>query len=188
MILPIVHYGNPILRQMGSKITKITSTIQKLAQDMIETMHANHGVGLAAQQIGKPLQLTVLDIRETDRPSQIFLGVREVSAESMMPLVLINPQITKHEGEEIGIEGCLSFPGISAEILRAATIHVSALGLNGYPIQFTATGLLGRAVQHELDHLNGILFIDRMNAETRKAVEKTLGHVRKAKQLPPSRR
>ena len=179
MILPIVHYGNPILQQKGSEIKKVTSVIKKLVRDMIETMHAARGVGLAAQQIGRAVQLTVIDIRGAEQPSQAFLGVREISPDSLMPLILINPKITQQEGQQIGSEGCLSFPGISAEISRANTIHASAIGLEEELIQFVATGLLSRAIQHELDHLNGILFIDRMSPSIRKPIEPELRKIEK---------
>lgn len=171
MILPIVEYGHPVLRQKGAEIKQITPEIRKLAADMLDTMYEAQGVGLAAQQVGKALQMTVIDVRESDRPSQVFLGVREVPIESLMPMVLINPVITKSEGEEIGVEGCLSFPKITADIARPATVHVTATKLDGEKLQFVATGLLGRAVQHELDHLNGVLFIDRLKPEERKLLE-----------------
>ncbi len=179
MVLPIVQYGNPVLRQKGSEVKKVTSTIKKLVRDMIETMHAARGVGLASQQVGQTIQLTVIDIHGTEQPSQVFLGVREVSPDSLMPLILMNPKITYKEGEQTGSEGCLSFPGLSAEISRAHTVHVSAIGLEGEPIQFIATGLLSRAVQHELDHLNGILFIDRMSASVHKSLEPELRKIEK---------
>ncbi len=180
MILPLVYYGHPVLRKKGTEIREITTAIRQLAHDMIETMYVHRGVGLAAQQVGKALQLTVIDVRGTDRPSQIFLGVQEVSLDSMMPLVLINPRITYLEGIEIlGWEGCLSFPEISAEIPRAVTVHVSTTLLNGHSLQFIATGLLSRAVQHEIDHLHGILFIDRMDLEKRKSFEPALRKLEK---------
>jgi len=163
MILPVVQYGDPVLRQKGSEIREVTAAIRRLAQDMLETMTSAKGVGLAAQQVGEAVQMTVLDVRESDRPSQLFLGVREVAIEEMMPLVLLNPRIRKHEGEDVGQEGCLSFPKLYLDVRRAQTIHVSAMDLQGRPLQFTATGLLSRAIQHELDHLNGILFIDRVD-------------------------
>ena len=124
-------------------------------------------------------------MRGSKRPSQLFLGVREVSPEAMMPLVLINPKITESQGEESDFEGCLSFPGINTDIPipRASSVHVSARGLDGNPLQFTATGLLSRAVQHELDHLNGILFIDRMSADTRKRLEPELNQLEKRTRL-----
>ncbi len=180
MSLPIVFYGNPILRAKGLEIPKITAEIKHLAEAMIETMHAARGVGLAAQQIGRALQLTVIDLREVDRPSQLLLGTREVPAESMMPMVLLNPRITQSQGEEDGNEGCLSFPGINADIRRSATVQVSALGLREEPLRITATGLLARVLQHEIDHLNGVLFIDRMPRETLKSLETELRKLEKS--------
>jgi peptide deformylase len=166
MILPIVEYGDPVLLKKGAVVQEITRKITLLAHDMIETMHDANGVGLAAQQVGYAIQMAVLDVRVSDRPSQMLLGAREVDLDSIMPLVLINPTILKREGEELGSEGCLSFPGITGEILRAATVHVSATSLDQRPLQFVATGLLSRAIQHEIDHLNGILFISRMLPES----------------------
>lgn len=164
MILEITKYGNPVLRQKGAPVEKITPEIKKLVADMFETMHANHGVGLAAQQIGKALQLTVIDVREAakERPSTLELKGKPADANEIMPLVLINPEI-KPSGEfvESG-EGCLSFPQIYAEVSRPEFVDVKALNEKGKPIEFRAGGLLSRAVQHEVDHLNGILFIDRM--------------------------
>ena len=180
MILPIIDFGHPTLRQKGTKIQSVSESICKLAQDMIETMHSANGIGLAAQQVGHALQLTVIDVREAERPSQLFLGVHEIPISSIMPLVLINPQITKKEGEETGTEGCLSFPGISGDILRASTIHVSAMGLDGRSLQFMVTELLSRAIQHELDHLNGILFIDRMTPELQATLDSEIKMIEKA--------
>ena len=179
MILPILHFGHPVLQQTGVKVREVTDAIRRLAHDMLETMYEARGVGLAAQQIGQAIQITVLDVRGTERPSQLFVGVREVALDSMLPLVLINPQITQSQGQEIGVEGCLSFPGITADISRASTVHVSATGLAGCPLQFVATGLLSRAVQHEIDHLNGILFIDRMIPSVRSPFEEDLVRLKK---------
>ena len=174
MIHSIVQYGHPVLRQKGAEVRKVTEAMRKLAGEMIETMHAARGVGLAAQQVGRAIQMTVIDVRESERPSQLFVGVREALVDAVMPMVLLNPKITQREGEELGGEGCLSFPGISAEIPRAITVHVSAMDLSERPFQFVATGFLARALQHEIDHLNGVLFIDRMLSEARKALEETL--------------
>ncbi len=180
MILPIVRYGHPVLRQRGAEISDVTEAIHQLSADMLETMYAAHGIGLAAQQVGQPLLLTVIDVRDSERPSQLFLGVKEVPLDSMMPLILLNPTITRREGDETaGGEGCLSFPKISADVPRVDTVHVSAMLLNGQPIQFTATGLLARAVQHELDHLNGVLFIDRMTPDARKPIEEAIQEMEK---------
>ena len=175
MILEVVKYGHPVLRQKGARIEKITPEIKKLIADMFETMHANHGVGLAAQQVGQALQLTVIDVREVkDRPSSLELNGEPADVNEFMPLVLINPEI-KPVGEPVaGGEGCLSFPEIFAEITRPESVDVKALNEKGKPIEFRCGGLLARAVQHEVDHLNGILFIDRMSKKTKEELRPEL--------------
>ncbi len=167
MILEIVQFGDPVLRAKGKRIAQIDDDIRHLAADMLETMVDANGVGLAAQQIGRALQLTVIDITGADRPSTMRVDGQEVDPEAFMPLVLINPVVTPGQGKETGVEGCLSFPEISAEITRPAAVHVQAEGLDGERVEFHAEGLLARAVQHEVDHLHGVLFIDRMNSATR---------------------
>jgi peptide deformylase len=166
MIVPIVQYGDPILRQKGKPVATITPEIEQLVRDMVDTMHEANGVGLAAQQIGRALQLAVIDIpADTERPSRMWKDGREVPYADFMPLVLINPEISMTKKKECGSEGCLSFPGLQADISRSARVKVSCQLLDGKSFAFEADGLLGRAVQHEFDHLQGILFIDRM-AET----------------------
>jgi len=168
MILDIVKYGNPVLRAKGKKIDNIDDDLRALAADMLETMYDASGVGLAAQQVGRAVQLTVVDISDAEnRPSRMWIGGEEVDPKEHMPLILINPELKLDEEQELGTEGCLSFPEISAEISRAARVKVKAKDLEGRQIEFEAAGLLGRAVQHETDHLNGILFIDRMSSATK---------------------
>jgi len=163
MILEVVKYGHPMLRQKGARVETIDAEITQLIADMLETMHAAKGVGLAAQQVGRALQLTVLDVRgATDRPSTFQRGGKEEEANSVMPVILINPEV-KPIGESVaGPEGCLSFPEIFSDISRPAEAEVWAMNEKGEIIEFRCGGLLARAIQHELDHLNGILFIDRM--------------------------
>jgi peptide deformylase len=181
MILSIFQYGDPILRTKGKQIEKIDNHIRELVANMIETMHAAHGIGLAAQQVGKALQLTVLDVSEVeDRASTMKLNGKEVDPKTSMPLVLINPEIEVAGGAtEIGSEGCLSFPEITGEIERAKSIIVHAQTLEGDKIDIEASGLLARAVQHEVDHLNGILFIDRMNSAAKAALSSHLKRLQK---------
>ena len=127
MILPILQYGDPILRAKGKRIEEIDDRIRELAANMMETMHAAHGVGLAAQQIGEALKLTVLDISAVeDRPSTLKLDGREIDPKTAMPLVLINPEIELRGETEVGIEGCLSFPEITGDIERAQSVTVRA--------------------------------------------------------------
>ncbi len=175
MILPVVKYGHPALRQKGARIESITLGIKQLIADMFETMYANKGVGLAAQQVGQALQLTVIDVRgATDRPSSLELKGQPADVRDFMPLVLINPEIKPTGDPCPGAEGCLSFPEIFADITRPEFAEVKALNEMAQPIEFRCGGLLARAVQHEVDHLNGILFIDRMDKKTKEEVRPEL--------------
>ena len=168
MILNVVKYGHPTLRKKGERVESITPAIKTLIADMFDTMREARGVGLAAQQVGHALQLTVIDVRAaTDRPSTLELDGKLADPNEFMPLVLINPEI-KPVGEPVaGPEGCLSFPEIYADIVRPESVDVVAMNEKGKRIQFRCGGLLARAVQHETDHLNGILFIDRMDSRTK---------------------
>jgi peptide deformylase len=180
MILQILEYGDPILRAKGKPIESIDDRIRELAANMIETMHAANGVGLAAQQIGEPLQLTVLDVSLVeDRPSTLKLDGKEVEPKTAMPLVLINPEIELHGETEVGVEGCLSFPEITGDIERGKSAIVRAQTLEGGTIEIEASGFLARAIQHEGDHLNGILFIDRMNSAAKAALASRLKRLQK---------
>ena len=175
MILPIVKYGHPALRQKGARIEKVTAAVRKLADDMLETMHAAAGVGLAAQQVAQAVQLFVIDVREVkDRPSTLEVGGQSVPPAEAMPMILISPEF-KPVGEPVaGPEGCLSFPEIYIDITRPESIEVRALDGHGKPVGFRCSGLLARAIQHEHDHLHGILFIDRMDAATKKQLKPEL--------------
>lgn len=171
----IVHYGHPALRKKGDRITKITPEVLELIEDMKKAMYAAAGVGLAAQQVGVPLQLTVLDVSGvTDRPSTLDWDGQQVKVSDHMPLVLINPEIRPYGEVVEGPEGCLSFPEIYSEIARPASVEVTALNPEGQPIHFWCGGLLARAIQHEVDHLNGILFIDRMEPDRKRKLKPEL--------------
>ena len=180
MRLSILQYGDPILRAKGQQIDEIDNRIRELAQNMLETMRAANGIGLAAQQVGEALQLTVLDISQVeDRPSTMKLNGEDVDSNAAMPLVLINPLIIRSEGSAVGTEGCLSFPEITGEIERAESVTVRARTLENKTIEIEATGLLARALQHEADHLNGILFIDRMSSAAKASVSSRLKRLQK---------
>ena len=183
MILPIVQYGDPVLRAKGRRIDQVDERIRELAANMIETMHDANGVGLAAQQIGEDIQLTVIDVSQVeDRPSSMTLHGKDVDFNELMPLVLVNPVVTLASETEIGTEGCLSFPEITGEIERAHSVSVQAQDLNGNLVEFEASGLLARAIQHEVDHLNGILFIDRMNSVAKVSLASRLKRLQKETQ------
>ena len=175
MILEVIKYGNPVLRQKGARIEALTPETTQLIADMFETMYVTKGIGLAAQQVGKTLQLTVLDLRGVeDRPSTLELDGKPADVDAFMPLVLINPEIKPLNDPVAGPEGCLSFPELYGDVLRPESIEVKALNEKGKPIEFRCGGLLARAVQHEADHLNGILFIDRMDRKSKAEIRDEL--------------
>jgi len=180
MKLAILQYGDSILRAKGKRIEKIDERIRQLTQDMIETMRAANGVGLAAQQVGEALQLTVLDVSQVeDRPSTMKLNGKDVDPRTAMPLILINPEIKLAGETEFATEACLSFPEISGQIERAKSVIARAQTLEDGRIEIEASGLLGRAIQHEVDHLNGVLFIDRMNSAVKAALSSRLKRMQK---------
>jgi peptide deformylase len=188
MRLPIFQYGEAILRAKGKRIDKIDDRIRELAANMLETMQAVNGVGLAAQQVGEAIQLTVLDVSPVeDRPSTMTFNGEHVDPKAKMPLVLINPQITLGAETEVGIEGCLSFPEITGDIERAESVIVHAETLKNEKIEIEATGLLARAIQHEIDHLNGILFVDRMNSATKVSLASRLKRLQKETERGPTK-
>ena len=183
MKLLIRKYGDPALRIKGKPVAEVDGRIRQLADNMLETMRAANGIGLAAQQVGEALQLTVVDVSAVeDRPSTMAWNGREVNPNDHMPLVILNPRIETGPEKEIASEGCLSFPEISADIERAGWAKVEAQTLDGERVQIEATGLLARALQHEIDHLNGILFIDRMNSAAKASLSSKLKRLQKETQ------
>jgi peptide deformylase len=159
-IRTILHYPDTRLRQKALPVERITPAIAELIDDMAETMYAAPGVGLAATQIGELHRIFLVDVAAEDEPSNL--------------LVFINPEIVQKEGEQCGPEGCLSFPGISEDIKRAKKITVRALDRKGEPFELSAEGLLAVAVQHENDHLDGTLMIDRMGMLKKRIVQRKM--------------
>jgi peptide deformylase len=184
MRLPIRKYGDPVLRAKGKQVESVDDEVRALAGDMLETMHAANGVGLAAQQVGHALQLTVLDVSQVeDRPSTLKLNGKWVDdLSSVMPLVLLNPTLALGPETETGSEGCLSFPDLNADIDRSISAEVEAETLEGEKVRIEASGLLARALQHEIDHLNGILFIDRMSSASKASLGSKLKRLQKETQ------
>ncbi len=181
MIRTIVKYPHPALRTKGEIIRKVDDDLRKLVDDMLETMAAANGVGLAAQQIAMPLQLAVIDVAVAkERPSIMWIKGKEVDLADYMPLVLINPKLEQSGRPDTEVEGCLSFPEITEEISRPEKIKVKTHQLDGSVLEFEATGLLARAVQHEYDHLQGVLFIDRMNSAVKASLA---GYLKRMKRL-----
>ena len=145
-------YPDPVLRNKTSRVERIDSTLNRLIEDMVETMHAAPGVGLAANQVGVPLQLAVID-----------LSLREDEEQRHPLLVIINPEVLVMEGSVIEEEGCLSIPDYAEKVKRAARVKVRAQDRTGKQFELEAEGLMAKALQHEIDHLNGILFVDRLS-------------------------
>lgn len=175
MILQIVNYGHPTLRQKGARVETVTDEIRELVADMLQTMRAARGVGLAAQQVARALQLTVVDVRGVeDRPSTMELDGEAVDPDRHMPLVLINPEVAAFGDLVAGGEGCLSFPEIYGEIVRPEGVAVRATNELGQTLEFKCGGLLARAILHEYDHLQGILFIDRMSREVKDSLREEI--------------
>ncbi|WP_437728870.1 peptide deformylase [Sorangium sp. So ce861] len=159
-IRTILHYPDPRLRQKAQPVGDITPEITKLIDDMAETMYAAPGVGLAATQIGEPHRIFLVDVASDNEPSNL--------------LVFINPEIVRQDGQQVGPEGCLSFPGISEDIKRAERVNVRARGRDGATFEIAADGLLAVAIQHELDHLDGVLMIDRMGTLKKRIVQRKM--------------
>jgi peptide deformylase len=159
-VLPILRFPNPILKERTRPIHTIDNSIRKLAQDMAETMYAAPGVGLAANQVGSPFRLAVIDVTPANEPKNL--------------LVLINPEIISAEGECTWDEGCLSVPECNEEVKRNQKVVVRFLNLQGERVELAGEGLLAIALQHEIDHLDGLLFIDRISPLKRRLLKKRL--------------
>jgi peptide deformylase len=157
-LLPIRTYPDPVLKEVAAEVTEVTPEVRQLVEDMAETMYAASGVGLAANQVGVLLRVIVIDIASDDEPSELR--------------VFINPVLLEVSGEQLYPEGCLSFPGASEEIKRAVEVRVRALDAQGEPFELEADGLLAVAIQHEIDHLNGVLMIDKVGALKRRKISR----------------
>ncbi|WP_206864501.1 peptide deformylase [Methylacidimicrobium sp. B4] len=179
MILPIALYGNPVLRQAGAPVRRFDPNLRKFAEEMRETMVAHHGVGLAAQQVGKALLFAVVDITAAKAASTMVVGGMPVPVEEQMPLFLANPVLSLTKSKEIGNEGCLSFPGLRIDVPRSRRVSVRAQDLHGKPLVFEASGFLAVVIQHEVDHLYGRLFIDYLKPAQRKEIKEELIRIQK---------
>jgi peptide deformylase len=175
MALKIVHYNQPVLRKKGNRVTAFNAELTQLAAAMVETMHEAGGIGLAAQQIGQAIQLCVIDLRETERDFTWELDGAKPPLELFMPMTLVNPEVTELPSDEyIAEEGCLSFPDIRGDVTRRDIVKVKFQDTAGTPHLLVCSGLFARCVLHEVDHLNGVLFIDRMPKKVRSALDKAV--------------
>jgi peptide deformylase len=168
----ILEYPDPRLREVAKPVAAVTPEIQTLVDDMAETMYAAPGCGLAATQLGIPHRIFVVDCADEDEPSDLK--------------IFINPEIIEKDGQVVWTEGCLSFPGVREEIKRAETVKVRALDRNGKPFELEADGLLAVAIQHETDHLDGVLMIDKLNALKKRMMGRKLAQARKEHQRDSS--
>lgn len=174
MELPLIYYGNPILRKKGLRVTEITDEIRQLVADMIDTMRATNGIGLAAPQVNRSLAIFVTEVpvRVEDQPEEKWLP-GEVR-------VFINPKLIDHSEQQwMRGEGCLSIPHVYGPVIRPVTVTVRAMDLDGNEFQEEFSWLDARAIMHENDHINGILFIDRIHGKERKALDPLLNAVKK---------
>ena len=191
-VLEVLKFPDPRLRHKGQKVDKISSELKKLAQDMLETMKSQNGVGLAAIQVAQPVRLLTADTsselsapdEENSRYSSAKL-TKNLVAQIKQPLILFNPEILKKEGHVVFPEGCLSFPSYFAEVKRAEIVEVKALNEEGQEVFIKTDGLLSICLQHEIDHLDGKLFIDHLSpikAQRLKEEIKKYGYPDKSKE------
>lgn len=189
MALKIVHYNEAVLRRKGEKVTAFDAALAELKEEMVATMHEAAGIGLAAQQIGRALQFCVVDLRESDQDFTWELDGARPPLDLFMPLALANPKITVVRGtpETLYEEGCLSFPKIRGDVARPDAITVEFQDERGVPHVLRCDGLFSRCIQHEADHLNGVLFIDRMDKKTRGAIDDAVKALAKSTKAPAAR-
>jgi peptide deformylase len=164
-IRPIVRFGHPVLHAPASPVPEVDGSIVTLVHDMVETMYAAPGIGLAAPQIGVPLRVIVIDL--------------SVGEDNKQLIRLINPEVVEKAGEQRHEEGCLSVPGYAGSPVRPAKVTVKGLDLQGNESVFTATELLARAFCHEIDHLNGVLFIQHLSMLKRDLIKRKIKKLRK---------
>ena len=165
-VLPIVKYGDDVLRRPTEPVADIDGALQKLIDDMVDTMHAAPGIGLAANQIGVAKRLAVIDLSVGKRPNEL--------------IVLVNPEIVETEGEGTEEEGCLSIPDMTEIVTRPARVKVRFLDRNGQEREMWGEGLLARALSHETDHLRGNLFVDRLRGFKKERILKRIQKLAKA--------
>ena len=166
MILRITQYGEPILRKVGEPLTEFDQALAELAKDMVDTMYDEEGIGLAAQQVDRALQICVIDVRPPEGVEVPFIysyDGKQPPLDLIMPMAIVNPKVTIIDNtEDVYEEGCLSFPGVNGKVDRPIGVRCEFQDTEGNSHVIEADGLLGRCILHEVDHLNGKLFIDLM--------------------------
>lgn len=183
MLLEIVQYGDPVLRQKCRRVGSIDDDdcIQALVHNMLETMRAADGIGLAAPQVGVPIQLAVIDVsHDPECVSLLKVNGKEAKLTDIMPLVFINPELELISPKAAETEGCLSIQDLREPVTRPTIVKAKLPQLDGSVLELETDGLLARAIQHETDHLNGILFIDRLSSAKKLTVKRKLKRLRPA--------
>ncbi|MBC2593060.1 peptide deformylase [Ruficoccus amylovorans] len=181
MLLRITQYGEPVLKEKGAPVTEFNDELRKLADDMVETMREAEGIGLAAQQIGKAIQMFVMEVpvyEDQDDPDYLYDG-KHPPLDLIMPLAVINAELTLSGEEAPYEEGCLSFPGIRGKVERPTRLRMRFQDLDGNPHEIVCDGLFARIIQHEYDHTQGVLFIDRMNPRVLRPLESKIRRLRR---------
>ncbi len=182
MLLSITQYGDSVLRAKSSPVEHVDEDLHNLAANMLETMYAANGIGLAAPQVGLNIRMVVIDIpkdevedgEEQEVDETIMLNGEEVSLYSIMPLIFINPELEPYGKQELFIEGCLSVHEIRANVARPMNVKARLQKLDGEILEIDCGGLLARCLQHEVDHLDGFLFTDRVSSAGRLTLNKKL--------------
>ena len=175
MILEITQYGNPVLRKRCDSIEEIDADLTKLAEDMVETMVDANGVGLAAPQIGKDIRMAVVDVSHDPECISFFkVDGKDAKMKDYMPLVFINPELELDGPKVSDTEGCLSIYEVRAGVKRPSIVKAKLQLMDGSFIEVETDGLLSRAIQHEVDHLNGILFVDRISTASKVSIKRKL--------------
>ena len=166
MIRPIVRYGDPVLARPATEVPTFSDEIRALVDDMVQTMYAAPGIGLAAPQVGVPLRVFVVDLSVGRNPADL--------------IVLVNPEFVERDGVQLEEEGCLSVPGFNATVVRPNHAVVKGLDREGVEQTYTGTGLLARAFQHEMDHLDGTLFLDRLRGIKRDVIVRKIQKMKRS--------
>jgi len=184
MILRVTQYGEPILRKVGEPLTEFDDDLAQLADDMVDTMYDEDGIGLAAQQVNLALQICVLDVRPPEGaevPFNYTLDGKKSPLDLIMPLAIINPKVTLTDHtEDVYEEGCLSFPGVNGKVSRPQGVRCEFKDTEGNPHVLEADGLLGRCILHEVDHLNGKLFTDLMDKQDLQRMQSKIKKIKRA--------
>lgn len=184
MILRVTQYGEPILRKVGEPLTEFDADLAQLADDMVDTMYDEEGIGLAAQQVNLALQICVLDVRPPDGekvPFHYSFDGKQPPLDLIMPMAIINPKVTiTDKTEDVYEEGCLSFPGVNGKVTRPQGVRCEFQDTEGNSHVLEADGLLGRCILHEVDHLNGVLFTDTMDKRDLKRMEARIKKIKRA--------